>query len=76
MLQILHPHIVQAYKTSGLLSSISETTSTKGRGYLIADHACNIRFATKETLVWLGEYFTEPSVSGQYLLPISYKLSS
>jgi DNA-binding CsgD family transcriptional regulator len=59
MLQILRPHIVQAYRTSTLFSSLSETMATQGRGYLIADQAGHIRFATDAVFGWLREYFVE-----------------
>jgi DNA-binding CsgD family transcriptional regulator len=62
MLQILHPHIIQGYRTSRLFSSISEAMATKGRGYLIADETGHVHFATDTALGWLREYFPEDQV--------------
>lgn len=64
MLDLLRPHLLQAYRISKLLMHFSEASEAAGRGYLVADTEFRIRFANRRALDWLQEYFEPFPVGG------------
>lgn len=59
MLNLLRPHLLQAYRLNKLLTHFNEASEGSGRGYLVVDSKFRIRFATRRALAWLREYFGE-----------------
>ena len=57
MLNLLRPHLLQAYRLNKLLTHFSEACEAGDRGYLVVDSKFRIRFATCRALAWLREYF-------------------
>jgi DNA-binding CsgD family transcriptional regulator len=57
MLEILRPHLAQAYKASKLNSFLSEAVEIANTGFLIADRSGKIRYATAKARKLLKEYF-------------------
>jgi DNA-binding CsgD family transcriptional regulator len=63
MLNLLRPHLLQAYRLSKLLTHFSEASEATDRGYLVVDSKFRIRFATRRAVAWLQEYFGELAFS-------------
>lgn len=59
MLNLLRPHLLQAYRLNKLLTHFGEASEAGDRGYLVVDSKFRIRFATHRALAWLHEYFGE-----------------
>lgn len=59
MLNLLRPHLVQAYRLNKLLTHFSEASEASDRGYLVLDSKFRVRFATRRAIAWLHEYFGE-----------------
>jgi DNA-binding CsgD family transcriptional regulator len=59
MLNLLRPHLLQAYRLNKLLTHLSEASEASDRGYLVVDSKFRIRFATRRATAWLQEYFGE-----------------
>ena len=57
MLNLLRPHLLQAYRLNKLMTHFSEAVEASDRGYLVVDSKFRIRFATRRALAWLHEYF-------------------
>jgi len=57
MLDLLGPHLCQAYQTSRLFSHLSDAAESNGQALLIVDHSGRILFETKKAVDWLTEYF-------------------
>jgi DNA-binding CsgD family transcriptional regulator len=57
MLNLLRPHLLQAYRLNKLLTHFGEASEAGDRGYLVVDSKFRIRFATHRALAWLHEYF-------------------
>ena len=66
LLDILRPHLAQAYKASKLNSFLSEALGIANVGFLVADRTGKIRYATARALKLLKEYFYSNS---QLMLP-------
>jgi DNA-binding CsgD family transcriptional regulator len=66
MLDILRPHLAQAYKASKLNSLLSEAVGIANVGFLVADRNGKIRYATAKARKLLKEYFCPGS---QLILP-------
>jgi len=57
MFGLLKPHVVRAFNTSKLVAYFSGVGEAVDQGYLVADAAWRIRFATSKASRWLQEYF-------------------
>jgi DNA-binding CsgD family transcriptional regulator len=57
MFGLLKPHVVRAFNTSKLVAYFSGVGEAVDQGYLVADAAWRIRFATSKARRWLHEYF-------------------
>jgi DNA-binding CsgD family transcriptional regulator len=57
MLDLLGPHIAEAYQTSRLFSYLSDAAESNGQAWLIADSSGRILFETGKAVDWLTEYF-------------------
>jgi DNA-binding CsgD family transcriptional regulator len=57
MLDLLRPHLAQVYKGSRLDSYLSEAVGIANVGFLVADRAGKIRYATGKARRLLKEYF-------------------
>jgi DNA-binding CsgD family transcriptional regulator len=57
ILDLLKPHLTQAFSASQLFSYFSDATDTFIDGYIVADRAGRIRFCTSKAARWLAEYF-------------------
>ena len=66
MLNILQPHLTQAYKTTRLNSLLSEAVGIANVGFLVADRGGKILYATAKSRKLLKEYFYPDS---QHILP-------
>ncbi len=66
MLLMLRPHLAQAYNASKLNSYLSEAVGIAHVGFLVADQAGRIRYATTKARKLLKEYFYPDS---QFVLP-------
>ena len=54
---LLKPHVGRAFNTSKLVAYFSGVSEAVDQGYLVADAAWRIRFATSKASRWLREYF-------------------
>ena len=63
MLNLLRPHLLQAYRLNKLLTHFGEASEAGDRGYLVLDPKFRIRFATRRALAWLREYFGEEALA-------------
>jgi DNA-binding CsgD family transcriptional regulator len=57
ILDLLKPHLAQAFCTSQLFSYFSDAAHAFSEGYLVADAMGTIRFGTSKAVRWLEEYF-------------------
>ena len=57
MFRLLKPHVVRAFNTSKLVAYFSGVSEAVDQGYIVADSAWRIRFATSKARRWLQEYF-------------------
>ena len=57
LFRLLKPHVVRAFNTSKLVAYFSGVGEAVDQGYLVADVAWRIRFATSKASRWLQEYF-------------------
>src|SRR5260221_13383799 len=57
MLNILQPHLTQAYKATKLNSLLSEAVGIADAGFLVADRGGKILYATAKARKLLKEYF-------------------
>lgn len=57
MLDLLRPHLGQAFKTSKLFSYLSGAAEGKDEGFIVSDCQGKIRFATPKAVRWLESYF-------------------
>jgi DNA-binding CsgD family transcriptional regulator len=63
MLNLLRPHLLQAYRLNRLFTHFGEASEAGDRGYLVVDSKFRIRFATRRALAWLREYFGEEALA-------------
>jgi DNA-binding CsgD family transcriptional regulator len=56
-LNLLKPHLSQAFSTSQLFSYFSDAVAAVTEGYIVADANGQIRFGTSKAITWLQEYF-------------------
>src|SRR5262249_34685689 len=54
---LLKPHVGRAFNASKLVAYFSGVSEAVDQGYLVADAAWRIRFATSKASRWLREYF-------------------
>jgi DNA-binding CsgD family transcriptional regulator len=66
MLNLLKPHLEQAFCVSQLFSYFSDAADAFAQGYVVADGMGRIRFCTSKAARWLEEYFDHRQTS---LLP-------
>lgn len=57
ILNLLKPHLSQAYTTSKLFSYYSEAAEGNGQAWIVADSSGRILFETGKAVHWLVEYF-------------------
>jgi DNA-binding CsgD family transcriptional regulator len=57
LFELIKPHVVRAFNTSKLVAYFSGVGEAVDQGYLVADAAWRIRFATSKASRWLQEYF-------------------
>lgn len=57
ILNLLKPHLMQAFCTSQLFSYFSDAVQVGTEGYVVADAKGRIRFCTSKAVAWLREYF-------------------
>ncbi len=57
LLDLLVPHLVQAFHTSELFSRLSAIAETGGQSWLVVDSTGHILFETGKAIHWLTEYF-------------------
>jgi DNA-binding CsgD family transcriptional regulator len=57
ILNVLKPHLFQAFTTSRLFSYFSDAADAVNHGYVVADRRGRILFATTKAIGWLEEYF-------------------
>jgi DNA-binding CsgD family transcriptional regulator len=57
ILDLLQPHLTQAFGTSQLFSYFADASHAASEGYLVADGMGRIRFCTPKAARWLDEYF-------------------
>jgi DNA-binding CsgD family transcriptional regulator len=67
MLNILQPHLTQAYKATKLNSLLSEAVGIANLGFLVADRGGKILYATTKARKLLKEYFYPDS---ELVLPV------
>lgn len=63
MLNLLRPHLLQAYRLNKLLTHFGEASEAGDRAYLVVDSKFRIRFATRRALAWLHEYFGQEALA-------------
>jgi DNA-binding CsgD family transcriptional regulator len=80
ILNLLKPHLTQAFSTSQLFCYFSDATHAFIEGYVVADGAGRIRFCTSKAAKWLAEYFDDrqnsllPNLLRDWLKNRSFKL--
>jgi hypothetical protein len=80
ILNLLMPHLAQAFSTSKLFSHFSDAANLKETGYIVADPNGSILFSTTKAIRWLTEYFGNshntslPAVLRDWLKDRSLKL--
>jgi DNA-binding CsgD family transcriptional regulator len=80
ILNLLKPHLTQAFSASQLFSHFSDAAQAFAEGYLVADGMGRIRFCTTKAARWLEEYFDHrqtsslPSQLKDWLKNRSFKL--
>jgi DNA-binding CsgD family transcriptional regulator len=80
ILNLLKPHLFQAFTTSKLFSYFRDASDAGDYGYVVADAKGRIRFCTSKAVAWLQEYFGHrqstslPHQLGDWLKNRSFKL--
>ena len=59
MLDLLRPHLAQAFRASKLVSYLSEVAEGSDPGWLVVDQTGRIRFATPKAVRYIRTYFGE-----------------
>jgi DNA-binding CsgD family transcriptional regulator len=58
ILQLLMPHLPQAFAANRLISDFSDAADIGAEGYLVVEETGRIRFSTTKAIAWLQEYFS------------------
>ena len=62
LLNLLRPHLVQAYRESLLFSYLNQAAGISNDGFIVVDRALRIRYANPRGLVLLKDFFGEEPV--------------
>jgi DNA-binding CsgD family transcriptional regulator len=57
ILELLTPHLLQAFSASRLFSDSLDAADVGTEGYMVVEEAGPVRFATRKAAAWLEEYF-------------------
>jgi len=57
LLNLLRPHLIQAYRESRLFSYLNQATGISNDGFIVVDRACRIRYVNARGLVLLKTFF-------------------
>jgi DNA-binding CsgD family transcriptional regulator len=63
LLNLLRPHLIQAYRESRLFSYLNQATGISNDGFIVVDRAWRIRYANARGLVLLKDFFGEESLN-------------
>jgi DNA-binding CsgD family transcriptional regulator len=62
LLNLLRPHLIQAYRESLLFSYLNQAAGISNDGFIVVDRALRIRYANPRGLVLLKDFFGEEPV--------------